>query len=101
MPSKRESEILEVIRKHTAYELAENYLLDINRFLSILFRVLDCGVLSAKIYILMFMNRREWTCMELAGELRRNRTNIYKALQRLKRRGFVIRVSRTKWRVKL
>ena len=100
MPSKRESEILEVIRKHTAYELAEKYLLDIQRFCSVLLRVLDCGALAAKIYILMFMYRRDWTCTELALELRRNRQNVFRALKTLERRGFIIRVSRTKWHIK-
>ena len=101
MSSKSDLDILEVIREHTAYELAEKYLLDIDSFCNVLFRVLECGVLAARIYILMFIYRREWTCAELSRELRRSRTNVFKALQRLYRRGFVKRVSRTKWLIKL
>jgi len=97
--SKRESKVLRVLRECTAYELAEHYLANIEKFCSVLLKALDCGTLAAKIFILMYQHRREWTCTELARMIGSHRQNVHRALKKLCRRGFVDRVSRSKWRL--
>ena len=96
-----EAEVLRVIREHLVYELAEHYLINIESFCRLLLKVLDCGVLATKIFIVMYQYRRDWTCSELAKETRNYRQNVYRALQALRRKGVVERVSKYKWRLTL
>ena len=94
----REEEILEVLRGHSAYELAQFYLFNIERFCEIVLEVLDLGTLATKVFILMYQRRREWSSKELAEMVKDHRSNVYVTLRLLERKGFVQRVSRNKWR---
>jgi len=96
-----DAEVLRVLREHTAPELAEHYLINIESFCRLLLKVLDCGVLATKIFILMYQFRRDWTCSELAKETGSYRQHVNTKLQMLRKKGLVERVSRYKWRLKL
>ena len=92
-----ETAILEVLRSHSAYELAERYLFNIETFCSLVLQVLDLGTLATKIFIAMYQQRQEWTAIELARMVKDHRPNVYVALCRLEKRGLVERVSRSRW----
>lgn len=94
----REEDILEVLRSHSAYELAQLYLFNVEEFCELVLEVLDLGALATKVFILMYQHRREWATVELAGMVKDHRSNVYVALRLLEKKGFVQRVSRTKWR---
>ena len=102
MTSRSEQEdavaVLRVLKTHLAFELVERYIIDVERFCSILLEVLDLGTLAAKVFIVMYQHRLEWTTVELAGTVRDHRSNVYVTLRLLERKGFVQRVSRNKWR---
>lgn len=82
------------------YELAEHYLMTIDSFCRTVLKVLDCGVLATKVFIVMYQHRRGWTCRELAREINDYRQNVNKALHKLWKEGFVERVSLHRWRIK-
>ena len=94
-----DSAILHVLRSHSAYELAEQHLFTIETFCNIVLQVLDLGTLATKIFIAMYQQRQEWTAIELARMVKDYRPNVYVALCRLEKRGFVERVSRSRWRL--
>ena len=94
-----ENEVLRVLREYTAYELAEHYLISSQSFCRMLLKVLDCGVLAAKIYIVMYPYQRDWTCSELARETGSHRQHVNRKLHDLRKKGVVERVSRHKWRL--
>lgn len=96
--SGHEDSVLRVLKTHSAFELAERYFFDVERFCEILLEVLDLGTLATKVFILMYQHRREWSTRELAEMVKEHRSNIYVALRLLERKGFVQRVSRNKWR---
>ena len=60
-------EAIRVLRTHSAFELAEHYFFDVERFCSLLLEVLDLGTLATKVFIVMHQHRIEWTTVELAG----------------------------------
>ncbi len=62
---------------------------------------MGCGVLAAKLFIVMYMYGGEWTCRELSLRVKRCRQNIHKALTRLEKKGLIIRSSTHKWRVNI
>lgn len=94
-----EDAVFRVLKTHSAFELAERYLFDVERFCILLLEVLDLGTLATKVFIVMYQRRREWTTVELAGMVKDHRSNVYLALRRLEGKGFVQRLSRTKWRL--
>ena len=96
-----DAEILRVLREHPVPELAEHYLTIFESFCRILLKVLDCGVLATKVFILMYMYRREWTCTELARMTQSHRQKVNAALHVLRKKGLVERVSPHKWRIKM
>jgi hypothetical protein len=87
-------DIVRVTREHTCYELAEHYLSNIDSFSKLLLTVLDCGVLATKVFIVMYIQRREWTCSELAAATASYKQKVNIALHKLGKMGFVERVSR-------
>jgi predicted transcriptional regulator len=93
------SEVLRVIREHTCYELAETYVLRVEKLCKLLLEVLDCGTLCAKVFIVMYMQRGDWTCSDLAHATSSYRQKVYNALKKLLAKGYVRRVSRHKWTV--
>ncbi|MEM3798211.1 MAG: hypothetical protein QXY74_07255 [Candidatus Bathyarchaeia archaeon] len=95
----RQSEVLRVTREHTCYELAEHYLLKVDFFGKLLLEALDCGVLAAKIFLIMYLNRRLWASSELASAAASYRQKVNVALRRLSDKGLVERVDRHKWRI--
>ncbi|MBS7617357.1 hypothetical protein KEJ25_01920 [Candidatus Bathyarchaeota archaeon] len=90
------TEVLRVVREHTCYELAEHYILKVEGFYRLLLQALECGVPAAKVFLTMWMNRREWTCSELAAATSSHRQKVNEALKKLMRKGLVERVNR-KW----
>ena len=96
-----EAEVLRVIREHLVYELAEHYLINVESFCRLLLKVLDCGVLAAKVFIVMYLYQREWTCSDLARETGSYRQHVHTKMQMLRKKGVVERVSRYKWRLRL
>ena len=96
--SGHEDSVLRVLKTHSAFELAERYLVDVESFCGILLEVLDLGTLAAKVFIVMYQHRLEWTTVELAGMVGDHRSNVYVMLRLLEKKGFVQRVSRNKWR---
>ena len=99
----REEEILEVLRKHSAYELAQFYLSNVKfnaeGFCELFLEVLGLGTLATKIFLVLYTYRGEWSTMELARAVKDYRPNVYVALLRLEKEKFVERVSRNKWRL--
>lgn len=93
------SEVLRVVREHTCYELAEHYLSNFEFFGRLVLEALDCGVLAAKIFIIMYLNRKLWTSSELASAAASYRQKVNVALRKLSDEGLVERVNRHKWRV--
>ncbi|MDQ1280673.1 MAG: TrmB protein [Thermoproteota archaeon] len=92
-------EVLKVLRSHSAFELAEHYLFDLERFCSLLLEVLNLGTLATKVFITLYQNRREFTTTELTRMVEDHRPNVYVALCRLQEKNYVERVSRNKWRL--
>ena len=99
----REEEILELLRKHSAYELAQLYLsnvkFDAERFGELFLEVLDLGTLATKLFLVLYTRRGKWSTMELARAVKDYRPNVYVALCRLEKQGYVERVSRNTWRL--
>ena len=97
--SSSEEEILKVLREHTAPELAQLYLFNVDAFCELLLDVLDLGTLATKLFLVLYRHRREWTTTELARAAKDYRPNVYVTLLRLEKQKFVERVSRNKWRL--
>ena len=99
----RDEEILEVLRNHPAPELAELYLSyvkpDAERFCNLFLTVLDLGTLATKLFLVLYTRRGQWSTMELTRALKDYRPNVYVALCRLEKKGFIERVSRNTWRL--
>lgn len=89
------------MKSHLAVELAEHYLLNVESFCNLILEVLDLGTLATKVFLAMYQHRREWTSGELAREVGSHRQHVYRALRDLEKGGFVQRVSRFKWRIKM
>ncbi|MCS7114106.1 MAG: hypothetical protein RMJ15_04125 [Nitrososphaerota archaeon] len=93
------SEVLRVAREHTCYELAEHYLLKVEGFCKLFLEALDCGIPAAKVFLIMYAYRRDWTCSELAASTSSHRQKVNVALKRLMGKGLVERVDRHRWRL--
>ena len=75
--------------KHIADELAGNSFFD---------AVFKIGNLQTKIYVCMFLERREWTTNELAEECGNYRQAVFTALKSLEKQKLVIRLGYTRWK---
>jgi predicted transcriptional regulator len=95
----REEEIFEVLKKHSAYELAQLYFFNVEGFCGLVLEVLDLGTLATKLFLVLYRHRREWTTVELGRSLKAYRPNVYVALLRLEKKQFIERISRNRWRL--
>ena len=95
-----DSEIVEVLRSHSAWDLAKAYYFNIHLFCNRLLKVLDLGVLPAKIFVLLYEHPGEWSTAEISRTLREDHSYVFRSLKRLERHGFVERVSRQKWTIR-
>ena len=94
-------DVLRAQKEHTSYELAEHHVVSKERFARLILEVLDYGVLATKVFVVMYLHRREWTCPELAKEVNNYRQNVNKELRKLREKGYVERISRHKWRIRV
>ena len=93
--------ILDILRSHSAYELAEQSLFNIETFCNIVLQVLDLGTLQTKVFITMYQRKREWSVAELAREVNSYRQHVNSALHDLEKKRFVSHISRGKWKVRM
>jgi len=89
--------IIRVLKEFSAYELALRYLSGIDGFFNAFTKALNCGLLAANLFTIIYRYGGEWTCAELAQKARRSRQNVHKALTKLEKTGLVSRTSRHRW----
>ncbi len=99
----RDEEILEVLRNHSAYELAQFYLTTVKPntegFCQLILEVLSLGTLATKLFLVLYTYRGEWNTVELTRAVKDYRPNVYVALLRLEKEKYIERVSRNRWRL--
>ena len=96
-----DSAILNVLRSHSAYELAEQHLFNIETFCNLILQVLDLGTLHTKVFLFMYQQKGEWSAAELAREVGSYRQHVTRALHDLEKKSFVTPVSRGKWKIRM
>ena len=96
-----ETAILEVLRSHSAFELAQQYLFNIETFCNLVLEVLDLGTLQTKVFLVMYQQKGEWSAAELARKVSSYRQHVNRALHDLEKRGLVSRISRNKWKLRM
>jgi len=89
-------EILQVLREHSAAELAEHFLIEKERVYRFFIK---SPSLVAKVLGLMLLYRKEWTNAEIGREIDGDSGNILRTLHLLEREGFVERVKPRRWKI--
>lgn len=95
------ADIVNILRTHTAYDLATAVYFNLHKYNRRLLRVLDLreGRFAAKVFITMFERRDVWRTRELVDALGVHRSYVNRALRELEDNGFVRHISRGRWRI--